>query len=61
MEIKEYAKLVEEMRKAQKRYFKTRLPEALKKAIELEKKVDLDTDFILNGRVSEYHIRGLFN
>ena len=38
MEIKEYAFLVEEMRKAQKRYFKTRLRDALTEAKQLEKK-----------------------
>lgn len=61
MEIKEYALLVTEMRKAQKRYFKTRLQEALKEAIQLEKKVDLETELIRYGKVSELRVRELFN
>lgn len=60
MEIKEYALLVAEMRKAQKRYFKTRLQEALKEAIELEKKVDLETEFIRYGKISELSLGKLF-
>lgn len=61
MEIKEYALLVAEMRKAQKRYFKTRLQEALKEAKQLEKKVDLETELIRYGKVSELRERELFS
>ena len=61
MEIKEYALLVAEMRKAQKRYYKTRLQEALIEAKQLEKKVDLETELIRYGKVSELRIRELFS
>lgn len=60
MEIKEYALLVAEMRKAQKRYFKTRLQEALKEAKQLEKKVDTETELIRYGKTSEPSLGKLF-
>lgn len=60
MEIKEYALLVAEMRKAQKRYFKTRLQEALVEAKQLEKKVDTETELIRYGKISELSLEELF-
>lgn len=60
MEIKEYAFLVEEMRKAQKRYFKTRLRDALTEAKQLEKKVDTETELIRHGKTSELSQGELF-
>lgn len=60
MEIKEYALLVAEMRKAQKRYYKTRLQEALIEAKQLEKKVDVETELIRYGKISELSLGELF-
>ena len=60
MEIKEYAFLVEEMRKAQKRYFKTRLRDSLTEAKQLEKKVDTETELIRHGKTSELSQGELF-
>ena len=60
MEIKEYALLVAEMRKAQKRYSKTKLQEALKEAKQLEKKVDAETELIRYGKISELSLGELF-
>lgn len=60
MEIKEYAFLVEEMRKAQKRYFKTRLRDALTEAKQLEKKVDTETELIRHEKTSELSQGELF-
>ena len=60
MEIKEYAFLVEEMRKAQKRYFKTRLRDALTESTQLEKKVDTETELIRHEKTSELSQGELF-
>lgn len=40
MNARDFFNLVEEMRKNQKDYFKTRSPESLRKSKELEKQVD---------------------
>jgi hypothetical protein len=47
MEIKEYAELVERMRKAQNQYFKTRSSIDLNLSKKLEKEVDEATESIL--------------
>ena len=45
--MEEFVKLVAEMRQAQKDYFKSRSPEALERAKNLERQVDEKTKFFL--------------
>lgn len=48
MNIEEFAKLVKEMRDAQKTYFKTRDSKVLSESKRLEKEVDKAVDLLLN-------------
>lgn len=48
MNVEEFAKLVKEMRDAQKMYFKTRDSKVLSESKRLEKEVDNAVDLLLN-------------
>ena len=61
MGIREYARLVAEMRTVQKRYFRTRLQVALQQSKALEKKVDEETTKILDETTKVDEQQGLFD
>lgn len=49
MTTKEFASLVQDMRRNQKKFFETRDPYYLKLSKDLEKKVDKETEEIINS------------
>ena len=50
MKLRELAELVRQMRDAQRQYFSERSPQVLSKAKELERRVDSEVKYIMDGQ-----------